>query len=152
MSDDQSPTESGSTGSPGPLGPGILASAESASLLRRLGGICLDWAACLVIARLALPGVAYGSGTSALATLIIFFIEVSLFTWLTASSFGQRIVGIAVLSTLGRRLSLWNVLIRTVLICLVIPALVYDSRGRGLQDLVAGSVVVMRRSIPGLAR
>lgn len=132
--------------------PGLGETAETASLLRRLGGICLDWLACLIIARLALPGVDYGTGASALATMAIFFVEVSLFTWLTASSFGQRIVGIAVLSTAGRRLRLWNVLVRTLLICLVIPALVYDSRGRGLQDLVAGSVVVMRRSVPGLSR
>lgn len=126
--------------------------AEPSSLLRRLGAIAIDWAACLVIVRLLLPGVPYGSGTSALATLVVFFVEVVLFTWLTASSFGQRLVGIAVLSTHGRRLPLWNTLVRTALICLVIPALVYDSRGRGLQDLAAGSVVVMRRSVPGLGR
>ncbi|MFM7213147.1 MAG: RDD family protein [Actinomycetota bacterium] len=129
-----------------------LAGAQPSGLGRRAGAIAIDWLAALILARLFLPGVAYGSGTSALATLAIFFVEVVLLTWLTASSFGQRIVGIAVVGIDGQRLGLWRVVIRTLMICLVIPALVYDSRGRGLQDIVARSVVVMRRTVPGLAR
>jgi len=61
-------------------------------------------------------------------------------------------VGIAVVGIDGQRLGLWRVIIRTLMICLVIPALVYDSRGRGLQDIVARSVVVMRSTVPGLGR
>ena len=130
----------------------LLAGAITPSLWRRLAAICLDWLACLILVRVLVPWAPFGSGTSALATLGIFFVEVTLLTWLTASSFGQRLVGIAVLSAKGPRLSLWNVAIRTMLICVVIPALVYDSQGRGLQDLIAGSVVVMRVSVPGLGR
>ena len=47
----------------------------------------------------------------------------------------------------GQRLGLWRTIVRTVLICLVIPALVYDSQGRGIQDLAVGSRVVLRRSV-----
>lgn len=35
-------------------------------------------------------------------------------------------------------------LTRTVLLCLVIPAVVWDSAGRGLHDVAAGTVVVRR--------
>lgn len=129
-----------------------LAGALPSGLWRRGGGIVIDWFAALVLARLLLPGAAYGSGASALATMAIFFVEVVILTWLTASSFGQRLVGIAVVSPDGQRLGLWRVIIRTLMICLVIPALVYNSEGRGLQDIVAGSIVLMRRTIPGMPR
>lgn len=118
---------------------------------RRLGAIAIDWLLALLVARLVLPGTTYGSGDYALATLAIFAVEIVLLTWLTASSFGQRILGIAVVTQQDRRLSLWRTLIRTLLICLVVPAIVYDSQGRGLQDLAVGSRVVFRRSV-GLSR
>jgi uncharacterized RDD family membrane protein YckC len=110
----------------------------------------LDWIAALLLARL-IPGAEYGSGDYALATLVIFATEIIALTWLTGSSFGQRIMGIAVVNEEGGRLSLWRIVIRTLLICLVIPALVYDSQRRGLQDLAVGSRVVMRTSI-GMTR
>ena len=85
------------------------------------------------------------------STLVIFALEIILLTWLTGSSFGQRILGIAVVTDSGQRLALWRTIVRTVLICLVIPALVYDSQGRGIQDLAVGSRVVLRRSV-GMTR
>lgn len=132
--------------------PASLSGAIPASIWRRLGAIAVDWFAAIIVARLILPGAEYGSAESALATLAIFAVEVIAFTWLTGSSFGQRLTGLVVVSLTARRLSLWRVVIRTLLICLVIPALVYDSKGRGLQDLAVGSVVLLRRSVPGLAR
>ena len=129
-----------------------LAGALPSGLWRRAGGIAIDWAVAILLVRLVLPGVPYGSGASALATMGAFFVEVTLLTWLTTSSFGQRLVGICVVGVDGQRLGLWRVVIRTLLICLVIPALVYNSQGRGLQDIVAGSVVLMRKTIPGLGR
>lgn len=104
----------------------------------------------LLLARL-IPGAEYGSGDYAVATLAIFALEIIVFTWLTGSSFGQRILGIAVVSETGSRLPLWRIIVRTALICIVIPALVYDSQRRGLQDLAVGSRVVMRTSI-GMSR
>ena len=117
---------------------------------RRAAGIALDWVVALLLARLV-PGAVYGSGDYALTTLAIFAVEIIVLTWLTGSSFGQRIVGIAVVSAAGGRLSLWRIAVRTALICIVIPALVYDSQRRGLQDLAVGSRVVMRTSV-GMSR
>ena len=133
----------GTAQSPG--GPGV-----TAGLGRRVLAIILDWGAALVLARL-IPGTTYGSGDYALATLAIFALEIILLTWLTGSSFGQRIVGIAVIAENGGRLPLWRITVRTALICIVIPALVYDSQRRGLQDLAVGSRVVMRTSV-GMSR
>ena len=126
-------------------GPGV-----AAGLGRRAAAIAIDWLVALLLARL-IPGAEYGTGDYALATLAIFAAEIVIFTWLTGSSFGQRILGIAVVSESGGRLALWRIIVRTALICIVIPALVYDSQRRGLQDLAVGSRVVMRTSV-GMSR
>lgn len=112
---------------------------------RRAAAFLLDWFASVLVALLAFPQFGYGSNESMLATLVIFAGEVIVLTWLTGASFGQRIVGLRVISIDGGRLPLWRVVIRTALILLVIPAVVYDDQGRGLHDRVAASMVVRVR-------
>jgi uncharacterized RDD family membrane protein YckC len=82
---------------------------------------------------------------SSFATLAIFFVEVTLLTWLIQGSFGQLVVGLRVVSVTGARLSLWRAALRTALVCLVIPAVIYDEGGRGLHDRAVGSVCVRVR-------
>ncbi len=41
-----------------------------------------------------------------------------------------------------RTVGLWRALVRTALIALVVPPLVFDRDGRGLHDMAAGTVVV----------
>ncbi|MDP7384097.1 MAG: hypothetical protein QF382_08490, partial [Acidimicrobiales bacterium] len=55
---------------------------------------------------------------------------------------GQRLVRLRVVSIDGGRVPLWRVLVRTLLICLVIPAVVYDDDGRGVHDRLAHTRVV----------
>lgn len=111
--------------------------------------IIIDWVASLLVVRLLFPDMEYPGNDSAVAILGVFYLEVTLFTWLIGSSFGQRIMQIAVIREAGGRLGLPAIGLRTFLICLVIPALVYDSQGRGLQDRAAGSRVVLRASVVG---
>ena len=109
---------------------------------RRFAALCIDWLVSIGVSLILFPGVAYGSPESAVAILAIFATQVIAFTWLISSSFGQRVLGILVVRSDGSRLSLWRVIVRTLLICMVIPALVYDSYGRGLHDRAVDSVVV----------
>ena len=109
---------------------------------RRLGAIFIDWLLALGMALLLFRSAAYGSAESQIATLSLFALEVIVLTWLTGASFGQRILGLMVVRTGGGRRSLWRVAVRTVLICLVIPAVVLDSDGRGLHDRAVDSVVL----------
>jgi uncharacterized RDD family membrane protein YckC len=109
---------------------------------RRIGAIAIDWAVALGMALLLFRSAAYGSAESQIATLSLFALEVIVLTWLSSASFGQRVLGMIVLRTDGSRLSLWRVVVRTLLICLVIPAIVLDSDGRGLHDRAVDSVVV----------
>ena len=118
---------------------------EPAGLGRRVAAICLDWLACILLSRVLFGQVAYGSAEGSITVLLLFAAEVILFTWLMSASFGQRIMGISVVRLDGGRLSLWRIALRTVLVCCVIPALIYDSTGRGLQDRAVGSFVIRTR-------
>lgn len=98
-----------------------------------------------LIALLLFPDFGYGSVEAWFPTAAIFILESSILIWLTGASFGQRIVGLRVLAANGGRLPLWRSVVRSLLICLVIPAVVYDNDGRGLHDRAAGTLVVRVR-------
>lgn len=113
-----------------------------ASVGRRLGALVIDWFASLGIALLVFRDFAYGTPDSMLATTGVFYAEIVLFTFLISCSFGQRLLSMRVVNLNGGRLSLWRIMLRTLLILLVIPALVMDSDGRGLHDRIVGSRVI----------
>ena len=115
---------------------------SSAGFGRRLAALTIDWFASLGIAVLVFRQYAYGSGDSMIATVVIFYAEIVFFTSLLGASFGQKILGLRVVNLQGGRLAAWRIAVRTLLILLVIPALVIDSDGRGLQDRLVGSQVV----------
>lgn len=112
---------------------------------RRLVALCIDWIACALIAQLLFPQYAYGSARSAVNTMIVFFIVKSLFTWLGGATAGQRILGTRVISMNGGIIQPWRALLRTALVCLVIPAAIWNRDGRGLQDLICRTVEVRSR-------
>ena len=122
---------------------------EVAGLGRRVLALLIDWFASTAVAMILLRGEAYTSPAVSLGTLVVFALELVVLTWLTGSSFGQRLLGLRVVDIDGGRLGLGRVVLRTVLICLVIPAVVIDAQGRGLQDRAARSVVVRADSLPG---
>ena len=73
----------------------------------------------------------------------VFVLEVSLLTSLGGASAGQRVMGLRVLSWPDNLfLRPGPILLRTILIALVIPAVVTDKDGRGLHDRAAKSVVM----------
>ncbi len=119
---------------------------QAAGLGRRAVALGLDWLLAIGMSLVLLRS-PYGSPESSLGILGLFAAEVILLTWLTTASFGQRIMGLQVLRTDGDRLALWRVAVRTLLICLVIPAIIIDSNGRGLQDRAVGSLVTRRGSV-----
>ena len=118
---------------------------EVPTLVRRAAALVIDWVACLLVAKLVAPALELGEAP--FLPLAIFFIEVTLLTWFVAASFGQRVLGIEVIGLDGQRLMLWRIAVRTLLICLVIPAVIYDSEGRGLHDRAVGSVAILRKPL-----
>jgi uncharacterized RDD family membrane protein YckC len=83
---------------------------------RRFLALIIDWLMCLFISSLV------GFESRPISTLVIFFIQVSILTTL-------------------QQVPVQKVLLRTFLICLVLPA-VFARDGRGLHDWVANSIVV----------
>lgn len=128
--------------SPAPVElPGVVA-----GLGRRIAAISIDWVASLLVASVIVPGLRPWSDNASFPILLVFFAEVTLFTWIFASSFGQRLLRIEVVDLFGARLSLWRIALRTLLICLVVPAVILNSQGRGLHDRAVGSVALLQRS------
>ena len=122
-----------------PAGPGSVA-----PFALRLLAVGLDWGACLLVVRLLLPGVTYGSAPYGAATLLVFAAEVFVLTWLGGASFGHRLARLAVVRVDRRPVGLQRALLRTALLSLAVPPLVWDRDGRGLHDKAAGTVVVRR--------
>jgi uncharacterized RDD family membrane protein YckC len=113
-----------------------------ASLGRRVVALIIDWFTAMFVARLIYVPLDLDPSVQQWFVLGTFAVMVALLTWLAGSSLGQRIVGIGVSRLGGGRVPLRAAVVRTVLICLVIPAVVWDRDGRGLHDKIAGTIVL----------
>jgi len=98
-----------------------------------------------LIDSLACTLIAYGLLRDQRLTLVVFAVEVAVLTWLAAGSAGQLVRGLRVARLDGQPVGPWRALLRTVLLLLLVPALIWDRDGRGLHDKAAGTVVVRAR-------
>ena len=122
-------------------GPGAVASWG-----RRILALSVDWVASLLVTLMLTGGAALGShGWQVWLPMLVFLVEASLLTPLAGGSFGQVLTRLAVVHPNCRPVSLLAALLRTALICLVVPPLIYNKDRRGLHDLVLGTVTVRRR-------
>ena len=111
---------------------------------RRLGALLIDWIACLLLVRVLFSGLTYGSPESSFATLGVFLVELTLLTWATGSSFGQRVFGIGVLRLDGTPPGFGRAFLRSLQVCLLVPPLIWDRDTRGLHDRGLRLVLVRR--------
>jgi uncharacterized RDD family membrane protein YckC len=110
---------------------------EYASWLRRIAALAIDWivSTLVTIGFVGLGDYTRPGGNDNWVVLGIFALEVTVLTALAGGSFGQLLVGVRVLSTDGRPLNLLLAVVRTLLICVVIPPLIFETQtGRGLHD------------------
>lgn len=110
-----------------------------ASLGRRVLALAIDWTMSRLISGLLNP---YLFNNNDFSTLFIFFLEVAFFTIVFQASAGQRILGIKVViyPDLGR-VAPKKIVLRTLLICLVIPA-VFTKDGRPLHNYLTQSQTI----------
>lgn len=111
---------------------------------RRLGALFADWIICLLIASAIARRSAF-DGHHPLNPgwpLAVLAVEYVLLLATVGSTVGMRLFGIGVRRLDGRRLPLLWAIVRTVLLILVIPAVVYDRDQRGLHDKAADAVAV----------
>ena len=104
----------------------------------RIVAYLIDSAACALIA--------YGLLRDQQWTLVVFAVEVLVLTGLAGGSAGQLASGLRVvrLDAAGP-VGLGRSALRTILLVLLIPALIWDRDGRGLHDRAVGTVVVRSR-------
>ncbi|MCX6501114.1 MAG: RDD family protein [Microbacterium sp.] len=102
---------------------------------RRLGALAIDWACATIIS------IAFFSYDS-WATMAIFAIVQVVFLPLLGGSPGHRILGLRLVRVDGAWVGLWRPIVRTVLLVLVIPAVIWDADQRGLHDKAAGTVLI----------
>ncbi|HWL79289.1 RDD family protein [Microbacterium sp.] len=105
-----------------------------ARLGRRVGALFVDYGAAYLI-----------SGFFAwdpLAILAIFAAIQLVFLPTLQGSPGHRIFGLRIMRIDGTWVGLWRPIIRTALLIIVIPAVIWDSDQRGLHDKAAGTVLV----------
>jgi hypothetical protein len=112
---------------------------------RRLGALVVDWALCLLIAYgLITDGYEQATGNW---TLLVFLLLGVLTVGTLGYTPGKRLFGLRVVALASGRVSPGRGALRTVLLCLAIPALVWDRDGRGLHDRLAGTVEVRGRGV-----
>ncbi len=104
---------------------------------RRLAAIIIDWALAWVIC-LPFPEL----NRSNILTLAVFALMQILFIPTVGGSIGHRLLGMRVVSIAGGWIGFWRPVVRTLLLVLVIPVLVWDSDQRGFHDKIAGTVLI----------
>ena len=111
-------------------GPGSVA-----RMGRRVIGIAVDWVLCLLVAR-------WLFGANPLAPLGVLAVEHLLLVGTLGTSLGHRLAGLRVETVDGGWAGPARAAVRTLLLCLVVPAVVWDADQRGLHDKAAGTVLV----------
>jgi RDD family len=109
---------------------------------RRVGAIFVDWFAALLIVGLFTGRRPLTPGHSSTLTLLVFGLEYLILVTLLGRTIGMRLFGIGVMRLDGRRVPFRWIVVRTLLLVLVVPAVIYDRDQRGLHDRAAGCVVV----------
>lgn len=105
---------------------------------RRLGGIVVDWVPCAVLAQLF-------TRNPATSALVLFALLTVLSLALAGRTPGHAAFGLRVCRMDGGLPGFGQAAVRTVLLCLVVPAVVDNADGRGLHDRATDTLVVSTR-------
>jgi len=111
-----------------------------ARLGRRIGALFIDWGIAWLLSVAFFPEGPWQP--NAWATLTIFAAAQLAFLWIVNGSVGHLLLRMRVVPIVPARLGLWRPLVRTLLLCLAIPPLIFDRDQRGLHDRWAGTVLV----------
>lgn len=104
----------------------------------RIAALVVDWLPCVLVANLA-------TANPQFSTLVLFAVLTVLTVGATGRSPGHALLGLRVARLDEGRPGWGAAVVRTVLICLVVPPVVYDVDGRGLHDRAVGTVVLRGR-------
>lgn len=113
---------------------------------RRIGALVIDYAAATMIAtaflgfdQFALPSEA---GLSQFGPMLVFAVLQVLFIPTAGGSPGHRILGMRVVRLDGGWVGLWRPIVRTLLLIIVVPAVIWDADQRGIHDKAVGTILI----------
>ncbi|GGW91245.1 RDD family protein [Streptomyces malachitofuscus] len=108
---------------------------------RRLGALAVDWGLCMLIAY-GLITDGYDGQTTGNWALLVFLVLSVLTVGTVGFTPGKRLFGLRVIAVDNGRVQPLRGLVRSALLCLAVPALIWDRDGRGLHDRLARTVEV----------
>lgn len=109
----------------------------------RLGAFLVDSViANLMVGLVYFAGIHPGPGAHGQLVLGGFLLQELVLVAAAGSTIGMRLLGIRVVRVDGRRPTLLMAVLRTALLSLLVPALIWDADGRGMHDRASGTVVV----------
>lgn len=115
-----------------------------ASVMRRAGGVLIDWGISMVLAIIITQ---FTDALGAAATLGygIWVILGIVCGWLFARTPGMSVLGMGVarVDAPGTRVGFWRAAVRTLLTAVFFPAAMVDADGRGMHDRGTGTTVIM---------
>ena len=130
------------------LGLPVAGPGSPAPMSRRLVALLVDWFLSLAVSGLLFPEDGAGRGILAgdrFATLGVFALSSLVLVGLLGHTIGHRLAGLRVVRLRdGRVPGPLAGIVRTALLLLVVPAVVWDRDGRGQHDVAAGTVIVRR--------
>lgn len=125
---------------------------ETASWRRRILALLVDWIASSLVVVLFLGTDALAQGNlESFYVYVVFVLESTILNHLLGGSFGKLLTGLRVVrvdkydNPVPAPVTILGGLLRSVLIILVIPPLVFRPNGRGLHDLITGTATVVNR-------
>ena len=107
--------------------------------------LAIDWIlSMLAVGAFVGSAIWTGEGSAGWAPLAVFAAETWILTALLGSSAGQLMTSVRVVRLSPEPLGLWRPLVRSLLVCLVIPPVIYNQDQRGLHDLAVDTITVKR--------
>jgi len=97
--------------------------------------VSIDWALAVAVSVIFFQ-------YSPVATSVVFVLLQLIFIPTLGGSIGHRMVGLRVVPVAGGWIGPWRGVVRSVLLGIVLPALVWDSDQRGFHDKIAGTVLI----------
>jgi uncharacterized RDD family membrane protein YckC len=119
---------------------------------RRVLALIIDWLIASLCASATTSKPIWGGGSDFSTTqLVVFFGMSAILTGLVGATIGHRICGLGLVNLDAKgatgyaaQIGLLRGAVRSLLICLLIPAMIYDRDRRGLQDRAAHTILVRR--------
>ena len=113
----------------------------TASFMRRLGAVFVDWLLCQLVVVGFIGVDTSRGGVAAFAPLGLFALLNVVLVSTTGSTVGHRLFGLQVWQVRPGSFPL-QVVVRTALLCLFVPAVLTSRDGRGFHDVWAGTRIV----------